>query len=121
MARRKAEKIDGFGPAEKKAIHSAVRLVWQRSKARRLAIARATDAQGYVRCEQCKKRTPKHHVDHPTPVGEVGGPRYIQKMFIPSHKLKVLCPPCHKPKTKKERQKKKPKAKTPKYEIGDFY
>jgi Zn finger protein HypA/HybF involved in hydrogenase expression len=100
-------KLDGFGPAERKAVHSAVRLVWQRSLARRLAVKRATDAEGYIRCEQCHQRTPKHHVDHIEAVGEVGGEGYIQRMFVPSSQLRVLCPPCHKPKTNRERKRKK--------------
>lgn len=97
-------KVDGFGVAERKAVHSAVRLVWQRSLARRLAVKRATDAEGYICCEQCGKRTPKHHVDHREPVGEVGGNGYIARMFAPSGELQVLCPPCHRPKTLRERK-----------------
>lgn len=96
-------KTDGFGVAERKAVHAAVRLVWQRSLARRLAVKRATDAEGYLCCEGCGARTPKAHVDHIEPVGEVGGPGYIERMFVPSTGLRVLCPPCHKPKTKRER------------------
>jgi Zn finger protein HypA/HybF involved in hydrogenase expression len=99
----KPPKVDGFGVAERKAVHAAVRLVWQRCLARRLALKRATDAEGYFRCEQCGERTPKCHVDHREPVGEVGGPDYIARMFTPSVNLSVLCPPCHKPKTKRER------------------
>jgi Zn finger protein HypA/HybF involved in hydrogenase expression len=115
--KKKAEKVDGFGTRERQLIHAAVRLVWQRSRARALAIRRATDKQGFVRCEKCKKRTPKHHVDHRRPIGEVGGPDYIQKMFVPSKKLDVLCPPCHRPKTKKERAPKKPRT----TKVADFY
>ena len=103
---KKAVKTDGFGIAERKAVHAAVRLVWQRSLARRLAVKRATDAEGYIRCEQCGKRTPKHHVDHRVPVGEVGGVDYIARMFAPSAELQVLCPPCHRPKTAAERKRK---------------
>ncbi len=100
---KRLAKVDGWGPAEKKAVHAAVRLVWQRCLARRLAVKRATDADGYYRCEQCHERTPRVHVDHIEPVGEVGGDGYIAKMFVPSSALRVLCPPCHKPKTKRER------------------
>jgi Zn finger protein HypA/HybF involved in hydrogenase expression len=107
MSPRALPKLDGFGPAERKAVHSAVRLVWQRSLARRLAVKRATDAEGYIRCEQCLERTPKHHVDHIENVGEVGGPDYIQRMFVPSDQLRVLCRTCHAPKTKLERRKRK--------------
>jgi hypothetical protein len=103
---KKLPKVDGFGPAERKAVASAVRQVWHRSLARRLAIKRATDADGYLCCEQCGNRTPKAHVDHREPVGEIGGPDYIARMFTPSVNLAVLCPPCHKPKTLRERKKK---------------
>lgn len=103
---KRLAKVDGWGPAEKKAVHAAVRLVWQRSLSRRLAVKRATDDEGYIRCEACCQRTPKSHVDHLEPVGEVGGPDYIPRMFVPSHKLRVLCPPCHKPKTARERKRK---------------
>lgn len=103
MAKR-VGKVDGFGVAERKAVHAAVRLVWQRSLARRLALKRATDAEGYLRCEQCRQRTPKAHVDHREPVGEVGGTNYIADMFAPSVSLDVLCPPCHRAKTAAERK-----------------
>lgn len=104
MPTRKAvPKIDGFGVAERKAVHAAVRLVWQRSRARQLALRRATDADGYLTCEQCRARTPKAHVDHIDPVGEVGGDGYIGRMFAPSNRLQVLCPTCHRPKTNRER------------------
>ena len=105
---KRLPKQDGFGPAERKAVHAAVRLVWHRSLARRLAIKRATDAEGYVCCEQCGQRTPKAHVDHIEPVGEVGGDGYVARMFVPSEKLSVLCPKCHKPKTARERKRSAP-------------
>lgn len=106
MAKKEKEpRVDGLGPRERKQIHSAVRLVWSRSHARRLAILRATDAQGFTRCEVCRKRSPKVHVDHPDPVGAVDGPDYIKKMFQPSRFYKVLCPPCHRLKTKEDRDK----------------
>jgi Zn finger protein HypA/HybF involved in hydrogenase expression len=107
---KRLPKCDGFGPAERKAVHAAVRLVWQRSLARKLALKRATDAEGYYRCEDCGARAPRVHVDHIDPVGEVGGPDYVQRMFAPSDQLRVLDPKCHKAKTKQERQTKKKKA-----------
>lgn len=103
---KRLAKVDGWGAAERRAVHAAVRQVWHRSLARRLAVKRATDAEGYIRCEQCGERTPKGHVDHRNPVGEVGADGYIARMFVPSTELQVLCPPCHRPKTKRERKKK---------------
>ncbi len=102
---KKVAKVDGFGVAERKAVRSAIRLVWQRSLARRLALKRATDAAGYLVCEQCGERTPKAHVDHLEPAGEVGSDGYVARMFVPSTELRVLCVACHKSKTKKERQR----------------
>ncbi len=113
MARTKAkkqkiEKIDGLGPSDLQAIHKAVRQVWSWSKPWRLAKARAMHEDGFPRCEnkKCPKKgkpVPKVFVDHKQPVGEVGGPNYIQKMFIPSKNLQCLCKPCHDAKTKEER------------------
>jgi hypothetical protein len=107
---KRLPKTDGWGPAEKKSVHSAVRQVWQRSHARRLALKRATDAEGYYRCEDCGARAPRVHVDHIEAVGEVGGPDYVQRMFAPSDQLRVLDPKCHKLKTKAERATKKRRA-----------
>lgn len=108
MAKRakkeKKAKVDGLGPDELKRIHSAVRLVWSRCHARRLAVKRATGKDGFVRCELCNKRTPRVHVDHIEPVGKVGGPQYIERMFKPSHCYQVLCPKCHGAKTRADKR-----------------
>jgi hypothetical protein len=103
----KVAKVDGFGVAEKKAVRSAIRLVWQRSHARKLALQRATDADGFFRCEPCGTRVPKVHVDHIEAVGEVEAPGYIERMFVSSDGLQVLCYPCSREKTKAERKRKK--------------
>ena len=77
-------------------------------------------ADGFPRCEskQCANRgkpVPKVFVDHIEPVGKVGGPRYIQRMFIPSVGLQCLCKKCHDAKTKEE---KSPKAKQKQADYG---
>ena len=64
---------------------------------------------GFPRCENlaCPSAgaaVPKVFVDHIDPVGEVGGPSYIQRMFIPSVRLQALCKKCHDAKTKAERR-----------------
>jgi hypothetical protein len=100
----KRERVDGLGPDELKRIHSAVRLVWTRCLSRRLAVKRASDAKGFVYCELCKEVTPKAYVDHIEPIGQVGGPDYIQRMFKPSIELQVLCRSCHDKKTRAERK-----------------
>jgi hypothetical protein len=109
---KKVAKTDGFGVAEKKAIRSAIRLVWQRSRARKLALERATDADGFFRCEPCGTRVPKVHVDHRECVGEVEAPGYIERMFTPSVNLEVQCVECHRAKTRAERQAKKDSVRT---------
>lgn len=101
---KKLAPTDGLGPLEIKKIRSAVRLVWQRSHARRLVIKRCTDEEGYTWCEQCKKRTPKLKIDHITNVGAVDY-AFIPRMFCPSADLQGLCPKCHNEKTRKERKK----------------
>jgi hypothetical protein len=98
----KSEKIDGLGPDDLKKIHKAVRQVWSWSHPRRLAVARATGKDGFPRCEKCRKRVPKVAVDHIEPVGEIGGPDYIRRMWCPSSKLQCLCRKCHAPKTQAE-------------------
>lgn len=105
MAKKsKLEPTDGFGPKERQMVHKAVRQVWSWTRAWRLAKARALGKDGFPRCEQCKKRVPHVSVDHINPVGEVGGPKYIQKMFVPSDQLQCLCKKCHQPKTNAERK-----------------
>jgi len=107
MAKRKRKpkkvKIDGLGPDDLKRIHNAVRQVWQWSYPWRLAKARAIGKDGFPRCEKCKKKVPKIFVDHIHSVGKVGGPKYIQRMFIPSARLQSLCKKCHDAKTKIDR------------------
>lgn len=110
MVKKKKEKleaVDGLGPKELKQIHKAIRQVWSWSRAHRLAKARCLGKDGFHRCEQCKKKVPKVFVDHISPVGEVGGPGYIQRLFIPSSGLQCLCKKCHDAKTKAERESKK--------------
>lgn len=99
--RTKLKPQDGLGPLELKKIRSALRQVWHRSHARRLAVKRCTDGEGYTVCEQCGMRTPKLKVDHVEPVGGIEG--MIERLFCPSTLLQGLCNDCHKVKTKAER------------------
>lgn len=103
------ELVDGLNPSDLRKIHKAVRQVWQWSKPWRLAKARAVGKDGFPRCESltCEKRgkpVPKVFVDHVEPVGKIGGPDYIARMFIPSARLQCLCKKCHDAKTKEERK-----------------
>jgi len=104
--------VDGLGPDDLRRIHKALGQVRKWSYPVRLAKKRAMGADGFPRCENKKcpsrgKPVPGVQADHINPIGEIGGPRYIQKMFIPSSQLMCLCLPCHREKTKAERSVKK--------------
>lgn len=121
VKKEKEKRIDGLGPKELKMIHKAVRQVWSWSHAWRLAKKRAMHEDGFPRCESinCEKKgkpQPKVFIDHVIPVGEVGGPDYITRMFIPSRYLQALCKKCHDAKTNVERT-----VKPPKRRIKDFF
>lgn len=107
MAKKQKIRIDGLGPDDLKRIHKAIRQVWCWSHPWRLAKKRAMHKDGFPRCEKCKKKVPKVSVDHIQPVGEVGGPEYIQRLFVPSDLLQCLCKKCHDVKTREERSKTK--------------
>lgn len=105
MAKKKAAPFDGFGPRERQYTTNAIRQVWYRSKARKEVIKRCTDKEGFLTCEKCNKRTPKIQVDHIKEVGPIESDGAILRMFIPSNKLRGLCPPCHRPITAAQRKK----------------
>lgn len=104
MAKNKLKPTDGLGPLEVKKIRGALRLVWQRSHARRVVIKRCTDHKGWTYCEKCHKRTPALKVDHLVACGDVLDGGYIDRMFTPSRNLQGLCKICHDAKTKQERR-----------------
>ena len=116
MAKSKEERIDGLEPRALKQVTAAIKQCWSWSYPRRLAIARATGKDGFVRCEKCNVKTPKHHVDHKTPVGEIRSAGAIDRLFCPSSGLQVLCKPCHAPKTRQEARERAAR----KYAIKDF-
>ncbi len=108
MAKKKKEKIDGLSSDDLKKIHRAVRLIWSWSYPCRLVKKRSMHEDGFPRCENPKcpsegRRVPKVSFDHIAPVGEVGGPNYIARMFTPSSGLQALCRACHDVKTRVER------------------
>lgn len=103
MSREKVKPTDGLGPLEIKKIRAAVRLVWQRSHARRLVIKRCTDKDGYLWCEECHEMTPVLKVDHTVQVGDLDD-GYIPRMFVPSSGLRGMCADCHRKKTAEERR-----------------
>lgn len=99
--KEKAKPVDGLGIYEKTKLRNAIRQIWQRSKARQLVIKRCTGKDGFLRCEECKAKTPKIQVDHIKPAGELDG-GFIERLFVPSDKMRGLCKTCHAPKTKAE-------------------
>jgi 3-dehydroquinate dehydratase len=107
-AKRLERKVDGMGPHLVSQIRSALRQVWQRSEARKLAVKRVTLEGGYFRCESktCKdKKYPKVYIDHIKNVGELDA-GFLDRLFISSHGLQALCKGCHDAKTRAERKKK---------------
>lgn len=106
---KKIKATDGLGPHEISKIRSAVRQVWQRSHARKVAIKRCTEKTGdniFYRCEECDELVPQIKVDHIEACGDVDE-GFIRRMFCPSTDLQCLCNRCHKIKTKAERARKK--------------
>jgi len=110
LTKKRPEKTDGLGPLEIKKIRTALRLVWHRSHARRLAVARCTKPCGFMFCEKCRRRTPKAYIDHLVACGDMDG-GYIARLFCRSQDLQGLCLECHRIKTKQERAEAKVNAK----------
>lgn len=106
IKKKKLQKMDGLGPYEIKKIREALRVVWQRSYARKLVVVRCTGKDGFPYCEKCGDRTPTLKVDHIENVGDVDG-GFIKRLFIPSQFLQGLCKPCHDMKTNIERNQEK--------------
>lgn len=110
MTKKRVEQVDGLGPQDLKRIHQALGKVRSWSYPVRLAKKRALHEDGFYRCENplCEKAgkpVPSVQADHVNPIGEVGGPEYIKRMFVPSSKLQCLCKKCHAKKTREERKK----------------
>lgn len=61
------------------------------------------------RCALCSKYHPLKNVevDHKVPAGSLKNmddlPGFVERLFCPADKLQVVCKPCHKKKTAKER------------------
>ncbi len=124
MAKKKTEKVDGLGPDDLKRIHKALGQVRRWSYPVNLAKKRALRSDGFYQCEnkKCPNRgnpVPSVQVDHIIPIGEIGSPGYIQKMFVPSSQLQCLCKLCHAVKTKAEGARRRSKKKQS--EPDDFF
>lgn len=96
-------------------LKAAIRRIWRWSKARREALEEAKDSKGRFKCAECKKLFGRKEiiVDHVSPVvsvedGFVNWQIYIDRMFVPSSKLQVLCKKlCHKLKTNLENKERR--------------
>lgn len=102
--KRKLQKCDGLGAYEVEKIRKAMRVVWQRSHARKLAVLRSTGEDGFSYCELCKVMTPKIKIDHIEACGVVDA-GFIERLFCPSSGLQAICNECHNKKTKEDRKK----------------
>lgn len=98
-AEPRAENRDCLNADDVKKIQKALRQVWSWSHSRRLVLKRCDLGGGYSRCEKCRKKVPKVHVDHIVAVGTFDG-EYIARLFVPSTSMQGLCAICHKIKTK---------------------
>jgi hypothetical protein len=107
---------EGLNKRDIKHLIRVMRQVWSWSYSRRLVVKRTDIGGGYARCEKCKKKVPKVHVDHIQPVGTFNR-SYISRLFVHSKKLQGLCQNCHKVKTKADLKAIKSK----KEKIADFY
>lgn len=106
MGKRKLANTDGLGPREIARVRAAIRLVWHRCYARKLAVIRCVGEDGFSYCEGCKQRSPKVFIDHIVTVGDLDG-GFIKRLFCPSCGLQGLCKACHDAKTKLERKRNK--------------
>lgn len=100
---KKNKPTDGLGPYEIAKIRSAVRQVWHRSMARRLAVKKCTNSSGFFECEKCGSVVPGIKIDHIVPVGSLDT-GFIQRLFCPSSELQGLCKTCHDNKSRHERK-----------------
>ncbi len=88
-------------------IRSALRGAWLRSENRNEALKNARLRRGIYRCYECKKECKKKEIDidHIIRVGATPGSThadettdwngFIERLFIPSDGLAVLCKQCH--------------------------
>lgn len=83
---------------------------WERSK----AVKAAWVSRGLYKCAVCQNIMPSKgmHVDHIDPVvspeqGFIDWDIYISRLFCSADNLQLLCEPCHKTKTDKEREERK--------------
>ena len=86
-------------------VKKSLRRVWGRSLQRTGALKSAKIERGKYRCACCGKvfRRKDIEVDHKIPVGRfIDFDTYIERLFVDSKGLQILCKGCHRSKTKKD-------------------
>lgn len=100
-------------------IRSALRRAWMRwppkYEVMRLASRPYTGTDKRTKkeyqCKKCKEwfKTSQVEVDHVVPAGTLRDyddlPKFVERLFVGVDKLRVLCKPCHKKITAKEKKK----------------
>ena len=123
-------RFDGMSAKDVANLRKATRQVWSWSLPRKICIERSIDLDGFYKCEGCRDRVPRVHVDHIVPVGHLDG-GYFERLYVTADGLQALCQKCHSAKTKAERKRKprkfkkvtrsKDDSKREFYKIPDFY
>lgn len=103
MAKKKEPVVDGLTPKLQAKYSAAIRRVWAWSSMRRTAIKRATNEMGFTVCEACLAVSAKVHVDHIIPCGSIMSDGFLERLNVCSKGLQILCPKCHRDKTKKDK------------------
>lgn len=86
-------------------VKKSLRRVWGRSKQRQGALLKAKVERGKYVCACCGKvfRRKDIDVDHKIAIGRFDNfDLYIERLFVDSSGLQILCKVCHKKKTKKD-------------------
>lgn len=91
-------------------IRSGLREKFNRWPPKYEAIREAKVARGKYQCASCGElfKQTEVQVDHITPTGTLKSfedlPEFVEKMFVDTSGLQVLCKPCHQIKTNEERK-----------------
>jgi 5-methylcytosine-specific restriction endonuclease McrA len=88
-------------------VKAALRRTWGRSKQRQTALKNAKISYGQYRCAKCCGvfRRKDIQVDHIKPIGHfVSFDTYIERLFVDTKGLQILCKGCHIYKTASDRK-----------------
>jgi len=107
MPKAKAKKKFNY----KSKIISATRRIWLYSPVRREIMAKCKTADGFFRCDGCRKLSEGVQIDHILPsvpvTGWDGWNGFIERLFVDVTGLQGLCAKCHNEKTRTEQQLRK--------------